>query len=263
MKLARGAIPLYYQIAQILRSQIDAREFKPNEMLQTEDEMIRAFQVSRTTVRQALQILHNEGLIYRIAGKGTFVAEKTQARHEVSVGSIEEIITASYTTKLDALERENIRANEELAKGLQVAIGTEITQFRGLRSVDGKPFFHFILSVPDDIAGKIPLEHTGDEPIMALVERFCNVQIQKARQWTAASLAGSEVAHLLDIRLGDPVLLVERHYIDKTGRVVGVAMDRYRTDRIRHFLCLTRALPSHAHGSEPGRVENWRGAPVG
>lgn len=247
MNLQRGAIPLYYQIAQLLRSQIHSQEYKARDMLPTEDEMMRTFRVSRTTVRQAFQMLLTEGLIYRIAGKGTFVSSGSQAQHaDWSVRSVEEIIAAGYVTKLKFLGCKTIRIDEGLAKSLQAPVGAEVTQFRGVRFVNDQPFFHIALHVPSDLAAKIPLERIEEEPVIALIEKHCGLRIQEVSQWIAASLAGSEIARHLKLKPGDPVLLVERHFIDTTGRVVEVALDRYRTDRMRLFLRLTRSGPLDA-----------------
>lgn len=244
VKLTRGPIPLYYQIAQILRSQIRSQEYKPNDILPTENEMIQSFMVSRVTVRQALQILLNEGLIYRIAGKGTFVGGGEFARQgEWSVRSIEEIIATGYATKLKFLEWKTIRAGEGVAKALRIPVGSELRQFRGLRLVDGEPFFHATIHVPLELAKKIPEERLYEKPIIALLQEYCNFRVREVYQWFVASLAGSEISQHLDLKPGDPVLLVERHFIDTTGRVVEVVNDHYRSDRRRLFLKLNLAAP--------------------
>jgi GntR family transcriptional regulator len=253
MRVIRGVVPLYRQIAQILRSQIHAKEYKAGQLLPTEDEMIRIFGVSRITVRQALQPLITECLIYRIAGKGTFVtSDRHMPENEWAVGSIEEIITASYSTKVRMLDYKTIPANAELARKLQIPEGTDVMLYRGLRFVDGEPFFDFNLHVPCDLAAQIPPNRFGEKPLIALIEECCHLQIYRARQWTAASLASSETANLLKLTLGDPVLLIERHYIDANGRVVGVTIDRYRTELMRHYLEVTRRLGSAIpHSAEP------------
>ncbi len=241
MKLQRGAIPLYYQIAQILRSQILSQEYKPKDTLPTEEELVRTLGVSRTTVRQALQRLMHEGLIYRIPGKGTFVAPDPVSRHgDWSVESIDEIITAGSVAKIKFLGAKSLRAGEGLAKSLRIRPGAEVTQFRKLQFVDDEPFFHITLHVPRDLAAKVPLERIEERPVFLLLEECCNLRILEAHQWMAASLASNEVARHLKLKVGDPVLLVERHFIDSTGRVVEIATDHYRTDRMRHFLRLTR-----------------------
>ncbi len=246
MKLTRGPIPLYYQLAQILRSQINALEYKPKDMLPTEDELIRLFGISRTTVRQALQVLMTEGLIVRVAGRGTFVAEENRPRQrDWSVESLEGILGSGYETKLRFLGQARVPASDGVGQSLGVPPGTQIAKLRKVELVNGKPFFHITLYLPVDLAEKIPLELIEQRPVFLLIEEYCGCRIQEARQWVDASLASAEVARHLKLKPGDPVLLVERHFLDTTGRVVEVAIDHYRTDRMRHFMRLRRtATPS-------------------
>lgn len=254
MRLTRGVIPLYFQIAQILRSQIHSQEYKPKDMLPTEDELMRTMGVSRTTVRQALQMLLHEGLIARIAGKGTFVTPERTARHgDWSVESFDEIITAGYALK-KFLGVKNLRAGEGLARIFGLSPQTEVTLFRKLQFADDEPFIYIAIHVPHDLAVKIPVEGIKDRPVFALLEEYCGLRIQEARQWAAASLATNEVARHLKIGSGDPIVLVERHFIDTTGRVVEVAIDRYRTDQMRLYMRLTRTGPGGSRWTNPAEV---------
>ena len=70
-------LPYYQQLYEILRQKIILGEWKPGDMIPTESELIGTYQVSRNTVRQVLDILVNEGYIYRHRGKGTFIAHPT------------------------------------------------------------------------------------------------------------------------------------------------------------------------------------------
>lgn len=244
MKLQRGAIPLYYQIAQILRSQIRSQEYKPSDLLPTEEELVRTFGVSRTTVRQALQMLLAEGLIHRIAGKGTFVnPESDPRRADWSVQSIEGLISAGYAIQRKFLGSKTIRAGEALARIFRIAPGSKVAQFRKVELVDGEPFFHATIHVPMDLADRIPLERVKKDPVFTLIEEYSHLRIQEAHQWITASLASSEIARHLKVKPGDPVLLEERHFVDAAGRVVEIATDHYRTDRMRQYLRLTRPGP--------------------
>ncbi len=242
LKLARGGIPLYYQIAQILRSQIHSQEYKPDDLLPTEEELVRSFGVSRTTVRQALHVMLAEGLIHRIAGKGTFVNADIQARRaDWSVQSIEGLINAGHATQRKLLGTRTIVASAGVARILKIAPGGKVTQLRKLELVDSEPFLHATLHIPSDLAARIPMERVKMDPVFTLIEAYCRLRIQEARQWTTASLASSTIARHLGVNPSDPVLLQERHFIDVTGRVVEIATDHYRTDRMRHYVRLTRA----------------------
>jgi GntR family transcriptional regulator len=83
-------LPLYHQLYEILRSNITRGEWQPGDMIPPESELIDRYQVSRTTVRQVLDMLVNEGLIYRQRGRGTFVAHPTVEQALVRIISFTE-----------------------------------------------------------------------------------------------------------------------------------------------------------------------------
>jgi GntR family transcriptional regulator len=245
MKLQRSPVPLYHQIARILRSQLRSQEYKLNDRLPTEDELIREYGVSRMTVRLAYHLLLKDGLVRRFPGRGTFVARETQNKTsgEWSVETIDDIISTSYRmeSKRKLLGIRELPAPEGLAKAMGVPVKTPVTELKGLRLIKDEPFYHVTLYVPRQLAALIPREHLKERPTIALLEEYCGVLAVKARQWMAASLADMQVARHLKIRPGDPVLLVEIHFTDESGRVIEVSMDRYRTDRVRYYVQLFRS----------------------
>ncbi|MBI3962513.1 MAG: GntR family transcriptional regulator, partial [Deinococcus sp.] len=70
-----SVIPLYYQLKELLRERIEAGEWEPGNQIPTEEELCERYKVSRITVREAIQGLVSEGLLYRQQGRGTFVAK--------------------------------------------------------------------------------------------------------------------------------------------------------------------------------------------
>ncbi|MCI3953264.1 MAG: GntR family transcriptional regulator, partial [Burkholderiales bacterium] len=78
---ARSAVPLYIQIASALRQRIENGLWQPGQKISTLEALEREFEVARVTVRLAIELLENEGLIHRQQGRGTFVADKIRNRH--------------------------------------------------------------------------------------------------------------------------------------------------------------------------------------
>ena len=72
----RSRIPLYVQLANTLRRRIEDGQWEPSQKISTLEELEKEFQVARVTVRQAVDLLHKEGLVHRQQGRGTFVAER-------------------------------------------------------------------------------------------------------------------------------------------------------------------------------------------
>ena len=77
----RSRVPLYIQVAAVMRQRIERRQWQPGQKISTLVELEREFEVARVTVRQAVDILRQEGLLHCHQGRGTFVAEKPPSRH--------------------------------------------------------------------------------------------------------------------------------------------------------------------------------------
>ena len=251
MALERGPIPLYYQLAWALRSQIHSRSHRPDARLPTETTLMRSFGVSRTTVRLAFQLLLKDGMVRRIPGRGTFVTgDPGRNPAQWMAGTIDEIITSAarlrYRYRLIGIR--DTRASPELATIFGLPPGSPLTEIRRLRLVDGRPFFHVTIYLPRELATRIQRERLGKQAVVTLLEEHCGMRVVAADQWMSAALADSEVARHLKLEPGDPVLLIERHYLDERGRVVEVTVDRYRTDRVRYYLRLQRQATQPASG---------------
>jgi GntR family transcriptional regulator len=70
-------VPPYRQIAEILRRRIDSGKYRPDTRIPTESELVGEFEVARTTARRAVGVLREEGLIYTVPNRGSYVASKT------------------------------------------------------------------------------------------------------------------------------------------------------------------------------------------
>jgi GntR family transcriptional regulator len=121
------ATPLYAQLHDIIRAKISSGEWAPDSMIPSENELGRIYGVSRMTIRNLITQFVNEGILYRIQGKGTFVSApklEISGLHYTGIRSQLEEMGHSVTTKL--LSNEKISADEALAGKLQIAAGDEV-----------------------------------------------------------------------------------------------------------------------------------------
>ena len=72
-----GPLPPYRQIAAILRRRIESGQYPPDTRIPTESELVDAFEVARTTARRAIAVLREEGLIYTVPQRGSYVTRKS------------------------------------------------------------------------------------------------------------------------------------------------------------------------------------------
>ena len=92
----RASTPLYAQLVQSLLARINSEELSPDEPLPSESELSSTYSVSRITVREALRILEDEGVIVRRPGKGTFLAKKGRPGPYLMASSIEDLVYGGH-----------------------------------------------------------------------------------------------------------------------------------------------------------------------
>jgi GntR family transcriptional regulator len=133
-------VPLYYQISQFIRQQIESGALKPGEQIPTEKEIQEKFNVSRSTARQAIAELVYAGLLERRSTKGTFVARTLLEETIFGLGSFtNEILKRNMTPESRILDFGVIPAPDPVAQHLQIDPGSYVAALERLRIVDGEP----------------------------------------------------------------------------------------------------------------------------
>jgi GntR family transcriptional regulator len=109
-------------------------------------------------------------------------------------------------------------------------------------SVDDIPLGYVVSCVPARLGRKIPAARLEDTALVLLLSELCGTRIVRADQWTIASSASRHLSDLLEIRLGDPVLMFRRVYFDRQGCPVQTSSATFRGDRFRQYLHLRQAV---------------------
>ncbi len=225
-------LPLYHQLYEVLHERILLRQWKPGDRLPTEAELIESYGVSRITVRKVLDMLVKEGLIYRQAGRGTFIAHATLEQGLSHIISFtEDMQRRGFTVTTRVLSSRLIPAPDYIAEKLHIRAGEELAQLERLRLADGEPMCienaHFVHRYCRGI-----LEH--DFAVHSLRE----IKIQKfgirwirARQTIRAIGATAEIADLLGIKKKSPLLFFERVSFSQNNIPVEFLQAYYRADR--------------------------------
>ncbi len=139
--MAVKTVPLKYQIADKIKTLIKNEDLKPDDKIPSEAELCKKYNVSRTTVIAALQLLQNESYIYRNQGKGTFVASKRFVRDYSPDNTIfNNMVTQQpldYSSQI--LQIKTVLADEMVANSLEIEAGEKVVYLERLRLIDGKP----------------------------------------------------------------------------------------------------------------------------
>lgn len=243
--------PLYHQIYLVLREKIRNGEFPPNSVIPGEQELAKLFDVSRITVKRALNELAAHDLVSRHRGRGTVVtASATLPQVHGSFDNlIESLKTLGLETEVEVLEVSELPAPASVANLMDIEAGTPVQRAVRLRKLAGEPFSHLVQYMPLNIASKISREEMETVPTLVLLERK-GVVVHEAEQWITAVAAEPPVAASLGMATGTPVLRIERVMHDKAGQAVQLIYAHYRPDRFKYHMHSTRKSGSAAWKSE-------------
>jgi GntR family transcriptional regulator len=219
--------PRYLQIADAIRRDLRGQ----GERIASEHELCAKFKVSRPTVRQALDVLVQEGLLYRHAGRGTFSTPAPGGDRRLRViGSVDDMMALGDETWFKLISRETVPIPANIAQCLHLPPGSFAYRVSGVRHGEMGPFQHVTAYVSTAIGEALTDEDLSKTSLIGAIERHVNVSIKFLEQVVDAALAPRQVAELLQIRPRTPLLLFERTYFESTGEPVEHAVT-YQTGR--------------------------------
>ncbi len=230
--------PIYRQIQAHFKQLILDGQLKPQDMLPSETELARRYSISVMTVRQAMNELVNEGLIYRERGRGTFVARRPMVHPLQRLESFSEDITArGLTPAAQILSFEHIPAPEEVALALELEPGHEVLRIKRLRLADDRP-----VGIHDSYLRGVYFDQTTLEKynsLYALLEDR-GLILANGEEVLEAIAADQEASELLKVPLGAPLLLVSRTVYLESGQPIEFVTATYRADLYRYAVRLKR-----------------------
>lgn len=228
----RSGLPLYQQLYAVLRAQIDSSAWRPGDLLPTESILMEQYHVSRATVRQALDALVQEGLIYRERGRGTFVAHPTVQQGLVRIVSFtEDMRQRGFEPSTEVLSAELIPADDDLAKVLDIEVGDELARIERLRLADGEPMSIEISHLVHKYCPGILQHDYAENPLREMLERTYGIRIERATQAIRALTASTEMAERLFVKPESAVLNIERLSLSQYALPIEFLRIYHRGDR--------------------------------
>ncbi len=235
------ALPLYHQVAGVLRQRIGDGEYAVGGKLVSEDELATEFSVSRATIRQAVGELVVEGLVVRKQGSGTFVQPRNpKVLQQRFRGSLGDLIRESHSAKTrDITVAHDERLPDQIANALRLDAGRG-TIVRRTRIMANEPFAYTVTHLPPSVGSLLTIAALRGRALMEILIQQ-GVRLTSATQSIRATLADAEVASRIEIGLGAAVLYVERLVSDESGRPVEFVQSWYRGDRYEYTVNLDLA----------------------
>ena len=229
-------IPFYFQLSELLEQEITSGHWKAGFRLPSEPELCRLFNLSRTTVRQALGRLEQEGLIERSKGQGTFVCESRPRSWllQSSGGFFQEEVERGGRLVTSVVLRSDTCG--ELPHWAAAALrleGAEGATLERIRSIDGLVAMYNINHLSRTVAELVlPLE----DPNQSLYQRLkevVGIEAAGGSRVVEAVRAEERLARVLEVPTGSPVLFIESVTWDRDLRPFDCYQSWLRTDRMR------------------------------
>lgn len=234
-------IPLYFRIYLVLQQRIRAGEWNRDTPMPSEQELALAFKVSRVTIRKAMNLLEEAGLVLRQRGRGTFARndEGGQGGDPSFSGLLENIRDFERDTQVRILEFKPTAAPDRIAEQLGVEKGTVCLRIVRVRSSGRSPFSYSTCWVPFPEAEALSREGLGSRTVIASLEAGGIVSAAADQRLTAV-LADTEIAGQLRVPVGSPLISMRRSVTDRAGRVIELIEILYRPDRFEYRVSLSR-----------------------
>src|SRR5271157_2546754 len=203
------AVPLYHQLQNVLKAEIESGRWRSDERLPSEQEIAERFGVSKITVRQALQELAQVGYIRREQGRGTFVEPRKFDEGPRELTSFtEEMLRRELAPTSRVLWQRTVEADAKVADALRLPAKSSVFVLKRVRLADGQPMSVQTAHIP---AAFVPgLEVTEDVSLYEVLQRRYHLYAARARETYFVAAADTTAAALLGIAAGAPVFMAER-----------------------------------------------------
>jgi GntR family transcriptional regulator len=235
-----GRTVRYRAIADDLRRQVEAGDFGAGRVLPSEADLSASYGASRVTVRRALEVLRDEGLLDARQGFGWFVASDLLRQRLGRLSTIEDQLSASgITAERRILEFAFVVAEPRVKRVLDV---DQVLRVRRLNLADGEPFARVTVWCPADLGNRLSRADVERSPFYELLP----VPLGGATQTIGAASASAADARLLGIPTGAPVLRCERITADPDGRPVLLSEHVFPAHRTEFVVDLPQAERSIA-----------------
>lgn len=226
----------------LLRDEISNGGFPEGTLMPGESRLAEQLDVSRVTIRRALEALAKDGWVEKRKGAGSFVLPRAESDTRIAAdfaGLIPQLVEIDRSTTARLLAFSYGAPSSNVADALGLEKGEKVQTAVRIRLSDGHPFSHLTTHVPADIAETYDEADLATQPLFRLLERS-GVVVDSATQSVSATLATPEAAEALGISVGSPLLSLIRVVRDAEGRGVEYLSALYRPDLFRLEMTLAR-----------------------
>ncbi|MDM5326263.1 GntR family transcriptional regulator [Neobacillus sp. CF12] len=231
-----SVIPLYYQLKEILLENIESGNWKPDDMIPSEIQLQQEYNISRNTVKKALDELVQEGWLTRIQGKGTFVSAPKIEQSLTNFYSFSKVMKKRGLNPRDIiLEFKENDPRLGISKKLQISDHKKVYELKRLRCSGDDPIILETSFIPKDLFPNLSVKMLENNSLYDVMQNKYGIYVTKAKEIFEPVLIRSHESMILQVGEGNPALLLERIAYDNQGVPVEFCRSLIRGDRCRFY----------------------------
>ena len=237
-----SVIPLYYQLAELLRERIRSGVLGSGDQVPSERDLMQAYHLSRNTVRQAMGILESEGLIVRDQGHGTFVSNLTNTFHymlDTFIENYDLLRRAGYAPAMQQVSTQKVIPPEIVSRALRLQNGEAAICHTMIFYADERPAMYTQDYLPVRVVGEDNLP-TGGERFWEYLDRYSGKQVEYVLIDISPVEAAGKIAAAFLVPPGSPILLFKETFLDETQSVPIAFSLNYFNREVLSFNLLTK-----------------------
>lgn len=232
-------IPLYHQLYTSLRSKIQSGELTTGSKIPGELQLAEQLDISRITVKRALNELAQSGLVSRRRGRGTIVTVNTDLNlNDVSRDYVKNVVKLRDTTQAKLLTREQCQASQSVALNLGVTENTLLEKIAHTLSMDDKVLSYSKAYLPLGLTDGLTQADLVREPLLTLLPKN-GIIPKRAEQIIVPVCADDHLASVLGAREGRPLLKIHCIFYDPSGAPIIDIHAWYHPDRFKYQMTLS------------------------
>jgi GntR family transcriptional regulator len=229
----KSPVPIFAQIRARLEGAIASGTLAVHQRIPSERQLSEQFGVSRMTVRQALDAMTHDGLLYSRAGRGTFVSDRKIIEQPLQhlTSFTQDMLARGMRPSSRVLDERTVHASFEMARLFGLAPTVEIVRLTRLRLADDEPLAIETVHIPAPYVPGLLDRDLGAESLYTVLKREFGLNLVGARQTIEAAAPSPEEMGILAMDAPLPVLKISRLTFDANDRVVEYVRSVYRGDR--------------------------------
>ena len=219
MMIMDSSKPLYLQVKADIKNRILSKQYMPGDKLPTENELSDQYNVSKITIRKAIQNLSDEGYVNKVQGKGTFINFKKDKLYlNKTSGFKESLSSLGHASRHDIIQASFLNADEDIAEKLMIPMGTKVVYIEDARFPD------FITTLSKDCS------------FYQVMDECYHIRPNHSVLEIDGKAAQSHSADTLKCNVGDPLFSIHKISYDQDGKPIHYSLTTVRCDRVTYVV---------------------------